>query len=259
MTRRLDEETLNAYCDGALDVEARAEVEVLLQADAEARDRLAKLRRANALAIEAFGAPMQEPQPQALIDIILQDRDPRSGPAGPRWMRGLGAGMRNYAVPLAASLALAIGIAAGLMLARQTEPASIGLALGTVPRESPLHRLLDHALSGQIQEMGSSDGRHAVLATFRDRGGRPCREIEVLPPETGLQPIAAGVACRAADGGWVVEGAVSLAHAAGTGAQHYEPSGVTEKDALEGLLNLLGAQAALSPEEERALVQRGWR
>ena len=254
MTRRLDEETLNAYRDGALDVEARAEVEALLETEAGARELLAKLRRANALAVEAFGAPMHGPQPQAMMDTILQDRGRR-----PIWARGLGTSLRSYAAPLAASLALLIGVAAGVILSRQMERAPAGLALGTVPRDSPMHRLLDHALSGQIQETGSSGGRHAVLATFRDRRGRPCREIEVFPPHAGLQPIAAGVACLGDDGSWLVEGAVSLAHAAGTGSQHYEPSGVAEKDALEGLLNLLGAQAALGPEEERALLERRWR
>jgi anti-sigma factor RsiW len=262
MTSRLDEETLNAYCDGALDAEARAEVEALLRADAEARELLAKLRRANALAIEAFGEPIQGPQPQALVDFILQDHSPRSDRAVPTWVGGLAMGMRTYAVPLAASLALIAGIATGLLLGRPSGQAPAELALGAVPLESQLHRLLESIPSGRILEIDGPPGstrRHAVVATFMDRYARPCREVEVLPPDTDQPPLAAAVACRSSDGGWTVEGAVKLAMSPSANDRQFEPSGVAEKDALEGLLNMLGAQAALSPEEEQALVQRGWR
>ena len=78
--KRLNEEILNAYADGALDDDARAEVEAQLEADAGARELLGKLRRANALAIEAYDGPMRGPQPQALLDLIL--KGPGSG-AGP--------------------------------------------------------------------------------------------------------------------------------------------------------------------------------
>ena len=163
---------------------------------------------------------------------------------------------------MAASLGLAIGVAASFIFGQQPGQAFGELALGEVPRESQLHRLLENTPSGRILEIDGSGGsarRHAVVATFRDRHARACREVEVLPPGTDPQPVAAGVACRRTDGGWVVEGAVRLADAPSAGGQQFEPSGVLEKDALEGLLTMLGAQAALSPGEERALMQRGWR
>ena len=263
---RMDEETLNAYVDGTLDADARAGVEAMLETDAAARELLQKLRRANTLANEAFDAPMHEPVPQALIDTILRrpGRDPardrsttRLQPRAPRaWS------IRAYAIPLAAALALAVGIGTGLLLGRQVAQAPDQLALGPVHAESPLHRLLESHASGRflgIDGPGKQARRLGVVATFRDRNARACREVEVLPAGTDQQPLAAAVACRRAQGGWVVEGAARLAAAPSATGQGFEPSGVLEKDALDGLLGMLGAQAALSAEQEQALMQRGWK
>jgi len=262
---RLDEETLNAYADGALDADARARVEALLETDVAARELLAKLRRANTLATQAFDEPMHEPVPQALIDTIQRRPGPDAARAGgvrlqPRAPRSRSIGA--YAMPIAATLALAIGIGAGFFLGRQAVPAADEFALGPVSADGPLHRLLESHGSGRFMEIDSSRERArrlSVVATFRDRHARACREVEVLPAGTDQQPLAAAVACRRAQGGWVVEGAARLAFAPSTTGQNFEPSGVLEKDALDGLLGMLGAQAALSAEEEQALMQRGWK
>jgi hypothetical protein len=206
---------------------------------------------------------MHEPVPQALIDTILRrpsldtgvDRGIRLGARAPR-SRSIGA----YAMPIAASLVLAIGI--GLLVGRQSTPAGDELTLGLVSAEGQLHRLLESHPSGSFLEVdrpGKQARRLNVVLTFRDRHARACRELEVLPAGTGEQPLAAGVACRRDQGGWVVEGAARLAQAPTAARPGFEPSGVSEKDALEGLLTMLGAQAALSSEEEQALMERGWK
>lgn len=262
---RLSEEMLNAYADGALEAEARAEVEAQLATDAEARVLLEKLRRANALAIEAFAAPMHEPPPQVLVDTILRrpvhgaatDRGTRQGTRQSRtWS------VWDYALPLAASVTLAVGITAGVFLGRQAGQPPGELALGLVPGGSALHRLLESHPSGstlEIERPRQAAGRLSVVATFRDRHARACREVELLPRGTDQQAVAAAVACRDAGGRWVVEGATLVAGAPQAPDQQFEPSGVPEKDALEALLTMLGAQRALSPAEEKALIERGWK
>lgn len=268
--KQLTEEILNAYTDGALGADMRAEVEAHLETDAAARDLLEKLRRANALAMQAFEGPIHEPSPQTLIDTILKGPSLKgpSGQAGPNQVIPLGTrgvrarSIRDYVLPMAATFALAVGIAAGFLFGRQSHEGPDGLTLGLVPSESQLHRLLESTPSGRIVEFGGRRGslrRHTVVATFRDRHARACREVEVFAPAIGQQPLAAGVACRLAGGGWVVEGAVRLALAPAAGGQHFEPSGVSERDALEGLLAMLGARTALPPEEEQALMQQGWK
>lgn len=261
---RATEETLNAYADGALDADARAEVESQLATDAAARAFLEKLRRANALAREAFAEPFQEPPPQTLIDMILQAPDtvesdgviPLDVPTSRRRT------IRHYSLPLAAALALAIGLAAGLLLGRQPAQEPNAVALGDVAPGSQMYRLLERHPSGSILDMPAQQGlaqRLSVVATFRDRHARPCREIEVLPPvNAGQQPLAAAVACRGPNGSWTVEGTVRLTYAPSATAGQFEPSGVPEKDALDGLLAMLGAQTALSSDDERLMMQRGW-
>ena len=107
---------------------------------------------------------------------------------------------------------------------------------------------------------GNEEQRLTVIATFRDRGKRICREIELLaPPSAGAQPLVAAVACRAGTGGWIVEGAVRLAETTRPGQSGYEPSGVGEQDALAGLLNVLGASPVLSASEESELIGSRWR
>jgi hypothetical protein len=264
--KHLSEETLNAYADGALEAGARAEVEAQLAADAEARALLKRLRAADRLASEAFAAPMREPPPQALVDAIL--RAPAADPAG----RGRDAApgrrprqawsARRYAVPLAASVAFAVGLAGGALLGpRLAEPAG-ELALGEVPGDSVLFRLLERHSSGSVLEAGgrkASARRVGVVATFMDRHARPCREVEVLAPGTDPHPIAAGVACRGAGGRWLMEGATRLAGPTPAAGSEFQPSGVPQKDALDGLLTLLGAQRALDHSEEKALMERGWK
>jgi hypothetical protein len=262
---RLSEERLNAYADGVLDAETRAGVEAHLATDAEARALLEKLRRANALAIEAFAAPMQEPPPQALVDAIL--RAPAHGTTAEQGVlqgrrRSRRWSVRDYALPVAAALALAVGITAGALLGTRTLQAPEQVALGPVNAGSALHRLLERHPSGTILGFDGSQAasqRLSVVATFRDRHTRPCREIEVLRAGAGQQAVAAAVACRDAAGRWVVEGATLVADATPATDGQFQPSGVSEKDALDGLLTMLGAQRALSSEEEKALIAHGWR
>jgi hypothetical protein len=261
---RLSEEMLNAYADGALDAERHAEVEAQLAADAEARALLEKLRGANALAIVAFAEPMHEPPPRALVDAIL--RAPAHAATveqsalrkGWRWHRW---SIRDQALPLAAALALAVGITAGVLFGSRTLHVPEQVALGPVQAASTLHRLLERHPSGSSLNLDGTQGsarRLSIVATFRDRHARPCREVEVLRTGADHHPVAAAVACRGAAGGWVVEGATRVAGATPATGGQFEPSGMSEKDALEGLLTMLGAQRALSPDEEKALIERGW-
>jgi hypothetical protein len=253
---RLSEEMLNAYADGALGVAARAEVEAQLAVDAEARALLEKLRRAGGRAAEAFAGPMHEPPPRALVDAIMRAPAGRTaGIRGPRSWR-----LRDYALPLAASVALAAGVAA--FLGRQPAGPPGELALGEVAGESALHRLLESHASGStlaIDGSGRSSKQLGVVATFRDRHARPCREVEMLLPGPGGQAVAAAVACRSGAGRWIVEGVARLAPAPQSAAPGIEPAGVSEKDALDGLLTLLGAQRALDAAEEQVLIERRWK
>src|SRR5262249_21704575 len=105
--KRLSDETLNAYADGALEAGARAGVEPQLASDAEAGARVERLRAADGLEIEPFAAPRRDPPPQSLVDAILRTSAPgaasRDASPGSRLRPAWSA--RRYALPLAACVA----------------------------------------------------------------------------------------------------------------------------------------------------------
>jgi hypothetical protein len=268
MTRPSDE-TLMAYADGALPEAERIAIEAYLAQDEEARRIVESFRLTSALAREAFDDAISAPPPADLVARILAaptgqaaGADAIAAPIGSATVVPLPARPRRRAamppwlpLPLAASIALVIGVTAGFLTGRGVAPTPdvAGIQLGPVSTGTAIARVLDTATSGATTD------RIAIVATFRDRGGRVCRELEVLADRTGQPaPEVAAVACRVPHGTWTVEGAarIARANAAGSG---FEPSGASERDALQGLLDMLGADAALSPQEERTLIERGWR
>jgi anti-sigma factor RsiW len=282
-----------AFADGRLTDTEAANVERHLAGDAEARRQVEALRRSAALLREAFDRPMHEPPPRALVDRILGDaplglaaraeRSTAPDPVGsaategqpdsrvirvgehrkPGGRSGL-ASFPRTAVALAASLSLAVGIGTGLLIGRQfvASPTADRLALGPVVSGSPIHSLLETRPSGQSVALSERSGnplRAAALTTFRDRAGRLCREIEIFAGSDADLPIAAAVACRAPRSEWQMEGAARIATDRNGQNSTYVPSGNREKDALDGLLVMLGAGKSLPPDEEQRLIARGWR
>lgn len=265
MTRPTDEE-LMGYADGVLDAESQARVDAYLATDPEARDLVASFRRTAALAREAYSQPFDEAPPKTLVDAILSgtskaqdavgDAKPSTGGASvvDLHARRRPARLReSLRLPIAASLALLVGMGGGYLLGRgDGDRGASELALGAVAPSAPLADALEHRPSG------STTGRISIVATFRDKSDRPCREIEVFGATTPPRPELAGVACRTGNGAWTVEGAVRIVVAPPAGTQ-FEPSGVPESDALAGLLEMLGAKPVLAPTDEKALIERRWK
>lgn len=266
---RPTDEILVAYADGKLPAAEAEAVETYLAGDDNMRQFLAALKRSAELAREAFDAPMREPPSQSIADMITaapphpaQPRNVVTMPA--RANRGAS---HNIWKPMAmaASVALLVGLAAGSFLAsRPGDTAGGDLVLGPIASSSILHGALERRFTGETialpPDRGMQRQKLTLVATFRDRLDRPCREIELVTGAPNAHPLAAGVACRASDGRWIVEGATRLtATDPGPGNGTFYPSGIREKDAIEGLLNLLGASKALSATEERELIEFGWK
>lgn len=244
-----------AFADGALDEPGRTAVARHIEADPDARRIVESYRRTAALARRAFDEAYTAEPPKALVDAILGRSvpTPAQAPAPDNvitfrrfeWKTG------QVALPIAASIALVVGIGAGLLLGRPSDTAA-DVALGPQPEGSVLAEVLERAPTGERRD------RLVVMASFRDRLDRPCREIEVVAETGAGLPEVAAVACRQRDGTWIVEGAARLAHQATSPDQGFVPSGARESDALGSLLTLLGAKPVLTPVEERVLIDRGW-
>jgi hypothetical protein len=97
-----------------------------------------------------------------------------------------------------------------------------------------------------------------VVATFRDRKARACREFEVS--DANKRTSLAGAACRNPDSGtWIVEGVARIASPPVSQGSDFVPSGSEDKDALDELIARLGAGKALTPDEEQRLMAQRWR
>lgn len=138
---------------------------------------------------------------------------------------------------LAASLALAVGIGAGLLLSG-TEEIPVNAPFNTATAQQ-----LDSLPSGSAAQL--SDGTAlTVIASFSDATGQFCREYETLLPGTGSY---VSVACR--DGAeWQLRFTIAQA-GAGTEAGYSPASALA---ALDAFFAATGAGQPMTPDEEQA-------
>lgn len=225
-----DELRLMAFADGELSPTEEAELEALLARDPTARERVRLYLETAALARAAFQPVLSEPVPpelEARVRTAARTGSVVSLP--PRLRRGLG----RAALPLAASIALLLGVALGGRLAG--------------PGVDPLELALDRVPSGERGPAGV-----VPVATYRLADGRICRRFDRTDGDLRLD----GLACRDRRDGWHTMALVAVAPSAtGTG---YVPAGGGSA-LVDRILAELGPARPLSPEEEADLVARGWR
>lgn len=244
MTGDVRDERLNAYIDGELQGDDLALLEQQLAADSALRTRVEQLRSVDRTLAAAFSHPDLATVPsrfQAILNAPPADNVvtlfPRKAAA--------------WQLPIAAGLALAIGVAGGFLTGRsadtQTPSVIAALAEGVGPRDS-LHRLLSATPSADRRTQGNVV--FEPVLTFEAADGRFCREFEI----TAGAEAAVGVACKSGEE-WRLEVLTASAAIDGSG---YAP--VSGPDALiDGAMERLGAKPPLSPEAEAALMQKGWR
>jgi anti-sigma factor RsiW len=136
-----DENTLVAYVDGELDAATAREVEQALESSPAARNMVAKLRSSAALVRAAFADAVHEPMPPGLVEL-LRTAKPQPSP-------------RRYALPLAASIALLIGIGAGIGIASLG-----GRTVGRAASDGLMNRMVDEV--AEYHRLYSREQRHMV-------------------------------------------------------------------------------------------------
>ena len=240
---RFTDETLMAHADGELDAETAQAVAAAEAADPEVAARVA-LFRDTAAALSAAHAARPAPEaPDALIARV-QETLKRQGPGGqetilPFTLRS----PRRAWVPsaIAASLALAVGLGAGLSLRDGMDPG---------PRAGSLAGLETSGVAGALTRLASgaseqvATGEVTVVSSFRTPDGTLCREFELA--KSAAETV--GVAC-AEGASWGLRFAVATGGSAGAG---YAPAGALE--ALDVWLMGIEAGAPLSEAEERAAL-----
>ncbi len=248
MTRPpFSDETLMAYADGELDAETMAAVEAAMQSDPVIADRVALFDLSRQRLADGLGEP--EPVSAELLASVkaLADKhnakaqDPKTPetsvvafptPAArartqPRWQ-----------LPLAASIALLVGLSLGPLLPWPDNNDTQQIALTGLDTPG-LATALATIPSGE--EIALADGSSLrPIASFQDGGGTLCREFE-LDQASGETLVS--VACHQ-EGSWSLRFAV----AAGQNDDGYAPA--SSLDALDGYLTAIEAGAPLSVEAE---------
>ena len=159
--------------------------------------------------------------------------------------------MPRWQLPMAAAVLLALGGVIGYFAATGDQSRSVQPAMLALPAaETALTQALNTAASGTDvpwSDPSGRSGRVTVLSTHRLDDGTLCRELSVSRDDTAV----AGASCRRA-GTWRIEIAAMQPMRDGS----YLPA--SGSNLVDDYLQNLGSAGALSPEEEKAAMARGW-
>lgn len=249
----LRDETLLAYADNQLKGDARRAVEHVLAVDTEARHMVALLRLSAWNLREHFDSIDFGGVPAWLLELLARDqqsvsvKQPTGTPAARSWPK------MGFALAACLVLGLAIGSAATLDR-RGPGSEQILSVFGDVPQSSKLAQVLDHVVKTGGEWTGPDQWRASEIASFRDRFGKECRELELFSGRDGAVPAQVLVACRGATHTWTVVGAVANQVTEQPSIAHYVASEGAARSSLESILSLLGAQQRLSAAERKTMT-----
>ena len=151
-----------------------------------------------------------------------------------------------------ASLALvALGGLIGYQLHTPGPGAAPLASAGELLRQPALTVALETAPSGRRLRAGGD--QIELVASFAGADGRVCREFSARHPAP-IRQDEAGIACREPDGQW----RVAFVQRAPQQAGAYQAAGDTLHEALDAYVSRHLPGGALSPEQEQALLLRGW-
>jgi anti-sigma factor RsiW len=243
----IDDEILMAYADGALSTEEAAKVEMAMAQDEALAERVALFADSRTAMKRAFGAAPAVPDALALKvrDMIAADATRRAPQSNVIDLASRRRSVPFWQVPLAASVALAVGLFGGWL------GQSGGQSGGQADSGLAIAALDDPALIGALETVASgervtldSGAEFAAVATFRDSAGQLCREFE--------HGLADGstvvVACRG-DQDWSVQFAVA---GGALDSEGYAPASSLE--VLDAWMSASEAGAPLSADDEAAAL-----
>lgn len=237
------DEILMRFADGELDPDTSAKLERAMETDDELVARVALFIETRAEAQAALKPLLDEPVPEhlvAAVERMVEEKRAKESPVAtivpfrkPAQERSP---VRQWALPLAASVAAVLGGLAGYWAAGSGVD-SLQVAGVSSPA---LRDALETVASGDEIQLPGSNQRFRVIATFRDSARALCREFEVDSPD---RSTVISVACHSGDD-WRVSFAV-VAPGDSTG---YAPASST--DALDAYLSAIHAEAPMPVEEE---------
>lgn len=246
------DEELMAYADGELPEDRATELDLALVDDTELADRLAMFADTRSISKEALEPLLDEPMPDHLLQRVKelaaqseQQTAEQSTPdetiiAFPTQTAAPRASL--WQLPIAAGIALAIGVGVGMFMRPEVAPTS-GLQVAAL-NDNAIVEALANVASGE-ELMLENGNRFTAIATFRDASETLCREFEY---DQAAGSTLVSVACH--DGQmWDVRLAIAAAPSSDT---NYAPASSLET--LDAYLTTTGAGAPIVGDDEAAAL-----
>jgi hypothetical protein len=259
------DEMLMAYADGELDPSTRAQVEIALNQDRRARERVKIFLATGTRLSHLFDLAMRQPVPARILACVPASTTSRSAPAArrPALLRLLEETKSIIVGPRWAA-ALALSVAAlliggglyGIAHRPGDEPHQfVTIGQDRIFARGPLERALEATPSGSKVVLNSapSDATLMAVLTFRNLRQEYCRQYEITTPDSGR----AGLACRDTDGRWRLEIDVPVAELPAP-SDRIVPAGKFNS-AVEAAISKAMQGDALGPADEEAVIRNHWR
>jgi hypothetical protein len=237
-----------AFADQEVDGETAAAIARAVSDNPELARKLAAFRATRRLVREAFDDVLAEPAPQRLVRAALEGSQKPGNVAALLLRRPL----PRVALPIAASVLLAVGIA-GYLLGNWASTPRLSSSAVVAYRDATTIQALAGLPSGEqrvVHEGRSDAARLRVTGSYRIEGGY-CRSFTL----SGASEAVRGLGCKR-DGDWRVEAIVADAQATSDG-QYRPASGAA--DVIESVLDSFNASEPLTGEQEKRLIADGWK
>jgi hypothetical protein len=237
------DETLMAFADGELAPDLAAEIAAAAARDAAVAARIAVFTKTRAAVAAAMGLPAAkdiDPMIALIRDLDRKAQVPEVAETSNVMQFRPARQVPFWQLPIAASVALAVGLSAAFLL---RGPAATDIANLTLTPDDEVSRVLATVASGNRENIGQ--GSVQIIGSFTTDDGTLCREFE-LDDTSGRTVVS--VACRD-DEAWRLQ----LAILAASDASGYAPASSLES--LDAWLNATGASAPMSAEDEAAALE----
>jgi hypothetical protein len=240
----IDRETLIAYVDGELPIEAERRFETALSSDTDLQKRVEEQRQLSAALRAGFDPVLTEDIPANILSAI--ETAPVSRPwrtrEAFRWMRIFGkTEPSQFQIRMAVGTAVAV-LALAAVIARETGGDTlIGNRNGMLVAQGSLASALETRLAND------SGGGPGVGLSFRSKEGAICRTFAISE--------RAGIACRSNDA-WRI---AALVAAGAESKTDFHAAGSTMPQPLRAVVTRMIKGDAFDAAQERAARQRGWK
>lgn len=247
MTERLwTDEQLSAFLDGELSAQDMDALSREIERDSELAARMERIGMANTAYVDAIGEIDRAPMSASLGATIAAA--PAANVVAFR-KRRLTTFLSDHRA-IAASLLCAVavwGVMSTMSTGGSSDPFGAGPD-GMIAANSPLHRVLESAPTGQSSTVG---GATAVpRLTFASDDGTFCRQFDVATSDGA----SAAIACRG-EAGWRTQ---VVAYGLSKPTGEFQTASGARSPVLEVFLDKHMAGAAMNADEERQLLSMGW-